>query len=159
MKHANKSLTYLISAIALLTLSGGAFAFGGYGGYGGYGGHDSHGRHGGCHGGSPMRAVYRLPDLTDAQRTQLDTLHKEERSRMRTEADAMRDSQRKLHDAIADDADKAAIRTLAEKQGTLVTHMIMARVDARARIEAILTAKQLKELHFRGGMGPAGTAK
>lgn len=148
MKLTNKSLTYLISGIALLTLSSGAFAFG------------SHGRHGGCHGDNPLRAIYRLPDLTDAQRTQLDTLRKEERTRIRAESDAMRASHRKLHDAIADGADKGVIHKLAQRQGELVTRMIMERVDARDRVDAILTAKQRQELHLRGGMtGPAGTAK
>lgn len=144
MKPSQKSLTYLISGVALLTLSAGAFAFGG------------HGRHGhGCHGDSPLRAVYRLPDLTDAQRTQLDTLRKQERKRMRADADMMRDNRRKLHDAITDGADRATIRQLAKQEGTQVTAMIMDRVEARDRVEAILTAKQRKELHLRGSMGPS----
>lgn len=145
MKFANKSLAYLLSGAALLTLSTGAFAFGGH-----------HGRHGDCDHNSALRAVYALPDLTDAQRTKLDTLRKEERSRMRANFDAMRDSRRKLHDALADNADKATIQPLAQKQGELVSAMIMERVEARDQVEAILTAKQREKLKSRLGEGFGG---
>lgn len=102
---------------------------------------------GGCdRGGNPMRAVMQLDNLTEAQRSQLDSLRQEQREAMRQQMEGAREARRELHEAMAQGADAATLRPLAEKQGARVTAMILARAEARQQVEAILTPEQREQL-------------
>jgi len=144
MKRSNKTLIALLAGSLLLGGTGAALAFGGHPGMGG------------CDrdGANPMRAVMQLDDLTDAQRSQLDTLRKEQRDAMRKNMDAMRDARRELRDAMDAGADTATIRQLADKQAAQMADMIVARAEARQKFQAILTPQQREKV--QQGMGGFG---
>lgn len=103
------------------------------------------GGHGGKYGADgfgPMRAIYQLDNLSDAQRKQLDGL----RDQQRKEFEQTRNERRELHDAMANATDAKTLRPLAEKQGKLVTEMIMKRQAMRGEVEKILTPEQRSQL-------------
>jgi len=103
------------------------------GGHGGKFGPDGYG---------PMRAIYHLDNLSDDQRKQLDGL----RDKQRKEFEQTRNERRELHDAMAKATDAKTLRPLAEKQGKLVTEMIMKRQEMRSEVEKILTPEQRSQL-------------
>ncbi|MEJ2407164.1 MAG: Spy/CpxP family protein refolding chaperone, partial [Candidatus Thiodiazotropha sp.] len=91
------------------------------------------------------RALGQL-DLTDEQRDKVKALFKEQRDAMRDNMDAMQDNRDELRDAMQKGAGEKAIRGLAEKQGDLVTEMIVNRVQVQEKLNAILTKEQRDEL-------------
>lgn len=140
MKLTRKTIAAILAG-TLLAGSGAALSFGGPG-------------MGGCNmGGGPMGAVYQLNDLTDEQRDKLLQLQKERRGQMRALGDAMRDIRRQLMDAMDDGADDKTVQALAEKAGDQMTARILARAEAKKKVDAILTDKQRKELQSYGAGG------
>lgn len=122
----------MLTMVGLLAAgSTAALACGGPGG--GHRGHDGYG---------PMRAIYHLDNLSDEQRKQLDTL----RDKQRKEMEQTRDEHRALRDAMDKATDAKTLRPLAEKQGKLVTEMIMKRQEMRNEVEKILTPAQRTQL-------------
>ena len=93
-----------------------------------------------------MRALSQLDNLTDAQRTQIKALFKEQRNSMLDQKDAMRESRQALRDAMDKGASQEQLQALAKKQGDQVTAMIMARAQMRDKINAILTEDQRAQL-------------
>lgn len=147
MKRTSKTLVAVLAGSLLLGGAGAALAFGGPG-------------KGGCDRGSmmSMRAMPQLDNLTDAQRSQLDTLRKEQRDAMRKQMDAMSDGRDELRAAMDKGADAATIRKLAERQGAQMAAMIVARAEMQQKLEAILTPEQRAQLKEQapqrfGGMG------
>jgi Spy/CpxP family protein refolding chaperone len=148
MKRTNKILVTVLAG-SLLLGGGAALAFGGHPGMGG------------CDRGgmmSSMRGMPQLDNLTDAQRSQLDTLRKEQRDAMRKQMDAMGDARDELRAAMDKGADTATIRKLADNQGAQIANMIVARAEMQQKLEAILTPEQREQLKSQrgqrfGGMG------
>lgn len=121
-----------LSMVGLLAAgSTAALACGGPGG--GHRGHDGFG---------PMQAIYHLDNLSDEQRKQLDTL----RDKQRKEMEQTRDEHRALRDTMDKATDAKTLRPLAEKQGKLVTEMIMKRQEMHSEVEKILTPAQRAQL-------------
>lgn len=140
MKRTNKILVTVLAG-SLLLGGGAALAFGGHPGMGG------------CDRGGmmSMRGMPQIDNLTDAQRSQLDTLRKEQRDVMRKQMDAMGDARDELRAAMDKGADTATIRKLADKQGAQIANMIVARSEAQQKLEAILTPEQREQLKSQGG--------
>ncbi|HEY0720863.1 MAG TPA: Spy/CpxP family protein refolding chaperone [Gammaproteobacteria bacterium] len=90
----------------------------------------------------PMRAIYQLDNLSDAQRKQLDAL----RDKQRKEMEQTRDERRALHEQMDKATDAKTLRPLAEQQGKQVTEMIMKRQEMRNEVEKILTPEQRSQL-------------
>lgn len=140
MKRSNKSIALILAGTLMLGGTGAALAYGGYhdrGGCGHHGGGYSHGM--------PMRAMSQL-DLSDEQRAQIKNLFRDQRDAMRDTMDKMQDNRASLRDAAQNGADEKKVRALAEKQGDLVTEMIMARTQMRKKINDVLTEEQRTEL-------------
>lgn len=135
MKRSNKSIAMILAGTMLLGGAGTALA---YGGYNGKGECDHHG--------SPMRALSKIDNLTDEQRSQIKTLFKQQRSTMLDQKDTMRESRQALRDAMDKGASREEIQVLAKKQGEQVTAMIMARQQMREKLNAILTEAQQVQL-------------
>lgn len=96
----------------------------------------------------PMRAISQLDNLSDDQRKQLDNL----RDKQRKEFEQTRNERQQLRDAMDMATDAKTLRPLAEKQGKLVTEMIMKRQEMRSEVDKILTPAQrtqLKEIEER----------
>jgi Spy/CpxP family protein refolding chaperone len=93
----------------------------------------------------PMRAMSQL-ELSNEQRAQIKNLFRDQRDAMRDTMDKMQDNRESLRDAAQNGADEKKVRTLAEKQGDLVTEMIMARTQMRKKINDVLTEEQRTEL-------------
>ncbi|WP_127478622.1 Spy/CpxP family protein refolding chaperone [Sulfurivermis fontis] len=147
MKRTNKILVTVLAG-SLLLGGGAALAFGGHPGMDG------------CDRGGMMslRGMPQIDNLTDAQRSQLDTLRKEQRDAMRKQMDAMSDARDELRTALDKGADTATIRKLAEKQAAQIANMIVARAEMQQRLEAILTPEQRAQFREQaqqrfGGMG------
>lgn len=100
------------------------------------------GRDHGPDGFGSMRAISQLENLSDAQRKQLDDL----RDKQREEFKQTRDERRELREAMAKASDANALRPLADKQGKLVSEMIMKRQAIRDEVEKILTPEQRSQL-------------
>lgn len=137
MKRSPKHLVTILAGTLLLGATGAALAYDG----GDYGKR-------GCdhHGGAAMHGLKRLDNLSDEQRDQIKTITRERRDAMQERRKAMRDSRRALHDAMQQGADEATLRPLAEKQGEMVTEMIMERAKLRSQIHAVLTEEQRQHL-------------
>lgn len=142
MKRTTKRLTALLLTGTLLTGAGAALAFGG------------HHPMASCERDSApgMKAVYQLDNLSAQQKEQLRTLRNEQRKSMRERMDTMRDNREQLREAM-DSNDQAAIAQLAKQTGEQVTAMILARAEARQKMESILTEEQRQQ--FRQNRGDA----
>jgi len=135
MKMQKKSLLTL-AAGSLLLGSAAVMAYGG-----------GHGiEREGCHRGNQMEALQQVDNVTDEQRTALSKLFDEQRDSMREQRGAMREGRRAVHDAIRSGAKMDEIKTLATKQGNLVTDMIMRKAEMRQKIAGILSEEQMKQL-------------
>jgi len=141
MKASKKSIALILAGTMMLGGAGAALAYGG--GYHDRGGCGHHG--GGYSHGTPMRALGQL-DLSDEQRDQIKSLFRDQRDAMRDTMDKMQDNRQALRDAVQNNADEEKLRSLAKKQGDLVTEMIMARSQMRAKINGVLTDEQKAEL-------------
>jgi Spy/CpxP family protein refolding chaperone len=96
--------------------------------------------------GHGMKAVYKLDDLTDEQKDQLDAFRKEQRDAIFENMDAMQDNRRALKDAMQDGLDMETVRKLAREQGNYVEAMIIQRAEAQQKLGTILTDAQMAEL-------------
>lgn len=149
MKDRKRRWPALAAGALLLAAAGTAVAFGGPRGHGMHGfGAGTPGD--GMTGAMSLRGAYRLDGLTDAQRKKLDALQERLRETMRERMDAARDDRRALRDAMAEGADAAAVRPLAERQGKRVTEMILTRARVRSELSGILTEEQRQALRRRG---------
>ncbi len=152
------------AAAAALIISGGTALA-----YGGYGPHDgqrcaqhsrSHGGHmGGQMGGQMgMRGAYRVSNLSDQQRAELDKVFDAAHDATYAKMKSWRTERRALRDAMRKGADPATIKPLAEKAGQHMAEMIVMRAETRAKVNAVLTPAQRAELQTlaHGGRGPHG---
>jgi Spy/CpxP family protein refolding chaperone len=135
MKHSPKHLVAILAGTLLIGTTGAVLASGDY-----------HNRERCGHHGGSMHGLKRLDNLSDEQRDQIKAIMREQRDAMRDRRDEMRDSRRALRDAMQQGADEATLRPLAEKQGAMVTEMIMERAKVRNNINAVLTEEQRKQL-------------
>lgn len=154
----NKKHWLIPAAVAALIATGGtAVACSGYGGLDGYrSGHHRSMQHQGFRGhghGQRLHAAYRVSDLTDAQRTQLDKVFDAAQDARYESMKRWRDGRRALREAMRSGADSATVRPLAEKAGQHMAELIVLRADARARVHAILTPAQRNELKQMAGGG------
>ena len=93
-----------------------------------------------------LRAVWQL-DLSKEQQDELQALSDEKRTEVRNAMRKLADGRKELREAaVAEPYDAARIEELAEAQGTMVTDMIVKRVEAKRQIRALLTPEQLAEL-------------
>lgn len=141
MKRSNKTIAMLLAGTMLFGGTGAAMAYG------------KHHDRGFCNKGGeysqqgmPMRALKRLDNLSDKQRDQIKALFREQRDQMRDLRDEMQDNREDLRDAIEKDGDEKSLRKIAEKQGDLVTKMIMLRLQHREKLNALLTEEQREKL-------------
>lgn len=137
MKRSTKHLAAILAGTLLLSGTGAALAYGG----GHFGKDDC--RHSG---GAAMHGLKRLDNLSDEQRDQIKGIMRGQRDVMRDRMTDMRDSRMALRDAMQKGADEATLRPMAEKQGAMVTEMIMARAKVRNQIQAVLTEEQRQQL-------------
>lgn len=145
----------IVGLSALLMASAGATLAGhrGHGGcdQGGMGGHKSSMRGAGMTG--PMRILSKLDDLTDEQRKSIKDIHKSTRQSMFELMGAMQDNRMELREARRKGADIDTIRALAKKQGDQVERMIVLRAETRAKVDAVLTEEQRKQLKSKRRSG------
>ncbi len=143
-----KKMVPAVLGVMVLVAAGTAFAWGGPGG--GYRGD----------GMGTMRGVYSLPDLTDSQRQSLNTLRAEHAPKMQAAARAMRDAHIAVRDAMADGADGATVRPLAEKAAQAQVEMSVLRAENHAAMSAVLTDAQRSQLaDLRFSRGPGGASR
>lgn len=140
MKRSSKTIAMLLAGTMLLGGTGAAMA----GKHYDRGHCDKRGEF--SHQGIPMKALKRLDTLSDEQRDQIKTLFREQRDKMRDLRDAMQDNREDLYEAMQNNSDEKTLLKLAEKQGDLVTDMIMNRIQQRKQLNAILTAEQRETL-------------
>lgn len=142
MNNMHKKLTAIALTGLLVSAAGGAFAFGGH-----------HQREAGCHQRemiSPMGALDRLNDLTDEQKTQLQTIRQETRTTMRDLRKQMRDTKDELRESMVAESDLENIRQLAQTQGEQMAKMIVMRAETRHKINGVLSETQRQQLQNLG---------
>lgn len=138
MKSRTKKITAITLSTLLITATGSAMAFGGY--------PDRSGNYPREKMTVPMRALSQLNNLTDEQKDRLKSIRKASRKAMRDIGNRMQDVRDDLRDSRSERESLDTIRALAEKQGDLVTRMIILRAETRDKTTNILTDAQQEQL-------------
>lgn len=100
--------------------------------------------HGGNRG---MRGMFRGVDLTDAQKTKMQTIMKNNRESSKTLRDQMRTNQQELRKASDSGSfNESQVTALAQKQGGLHAQMIVQKHKVKAEMFNILTTDQKAKL-------------
>jgi protein CpxP len=82
-------------------------------------------------------------DLSDAQQTQIRTIHEQERAAMEETKEQLRAGHEQMRTLLESDTfDEAAIRSLAQIQASLKTEMLVSRAKVRHTVFQLLTAEQ-----------------
>ncbi len=108
--------------------------------------------------GGPMGGMMQQLNLTADQRTQIQKIMQDHRQAMQNDAQAMRDLQQQLKNAIFADS-PGDTSALQQQIGALEAKLQTGRIAAEKQIAAILTADQRKQVRdmpgagFMGGMG------
>jgi Spy/CpxP family protein refolding chaperone len=106
-----------------------------------------HGIHKEWHGGGHfMHKMTEQLDLSEDQQQQLKALHEEDKTRMQSQHEALRENHEKIHGLITSGdytEDKAS--QLAEQQGTITAEMAKLRAAHMAKLYALLTPEQQKK--------------
>lgn len=124
-----------------------------------------HGFHKEWHGGGHhfMQKMTKKLDLSEDQQQQLKALHEEDKPRMQTQHEALRENHEKMHELITSGnytEDKAS--ELAEQQGTITGEMAKLRAAHLAKLYALLTPEQQKKfsaMKFEHKIRHRGTKK
>ncbi|MGB3610606.1 MAG: Spy/CpxP family protein refolding chaperone [Cellvibrio sp.] len=155
-----KNLRHFITgftALAVVSLGGHALAQ-----EGGDSGKDCKGKHGFHHHMKKDRSskhLARFLELTDEQKQALAAHKDEQRADYREQRQQVREAQRELQQAIANNADETEIKVLADRLGDLNTQQIVARAKEKQFLLSILTPEQKEKLeqvksghkhHWRG---------
>ncbi len=168
MNVIKKKIAVVGLSTLLLAAAGSTLAFGGHRSHGG------HDRYGDCHQGgsmaghtylkhgrgmlSPMAIFKRVDNLTDEQRQSIKEIYKGSRQSLFDVVSAMQDNRLELNEA-RQKADIETIRALAKKQGEQVERMIVLRAETRAKVNAVLTEEQRKQLKSKRRSGRDGEGK
>jgi Spy/CpxP family protein refolding chaperone len=103
--------------------------------------HPGKGWHKGCHHG--MHRFLEKLNLTDAQKEQVRSIMSEERAKMKPLKDKLKEGRKEMRAATKDGAfDEAQVRSIAGKQASTITEMIVIRQRIKTRIYKILTPEQ-----------------
>ena len=94
--------------------------------------------------------LIRFLDLDDAQRDEVRRIADDAQPELRALSDAMRDSHSVLREmAEADVLDTGALRAAADRQGDLVSDMIVIGAGVMTEVRAVLTPEQLEKVEAR----------
>ncbi len=107
---------------------------------------EHHGKewHKGCHRG--MHRFLEKLNLTDAQKEQVRSIMTEERAKMKPLKDKLKEGHKEMQAATKDGAfDEAQVRSIASKQASTITEMMVIRQRIKTRIYKILTPEQRAE--------------
>ncbi|MFV0389405.1 MAG: Spy/CpxP family protein refolding chaperone [Pyrinomonadaceae bacterium] len=85
-------------------------------------------------------------NLTDAQKTQIQSIMKEGAAQGKTLRDQMRDNQKAKQDSLDNGYDAAKIQELAQAQGALQSQMVIQRAEIQNKVSSVLTAEQKKKI-------------
>jgi|GEM_PF-4037360 len=84
-------------------------------------------------------------DLSKQQREKIWSIQDDIRPKMRTNRLALSEGRKQLREIVNSDYDKNKIKKLANKQGTVITAIIMLKTEMRYRINSVLTEEQSKQ--------------
>ncbi len=112
-------------------------------------------------GGPGPMGMLRQLNLTDDQRTKIQTLADQHRQAMQDQAQKMRDLQKQLKDAIFADAGPGNTDAVQQQIAALETQLQSDRIAFEKQIAAVLTADQRKQVRDLPGpgFGPMGRGR
>lgn len=97
--------------------------------------------------GVPFERLFRRLDLSTEQQTQIKQIFEENRTALKGQREAMRDSHKALRELATSTAyDPQRVRTLADTQAKLQADMVVARTETFHRVYQVLTPAQQEEL-------------
>lgn len=105
-----------------------------------------HGFHQHMKGERPIEHMARFLELTDEQKQTLAAHRDEQRTQYCEQRQQIRQTQRALHDAVANNADEAEVTALAEKLGDLSAQQAIARAKEKQFLLSILTPEQKEKM-------------
>lgn len=105
-----------------------------------------HGFHQHMKGERPMEHMARFLELTDEQQQTLAAHREEQRATYREQRQQVRQAQRALHEAVANNADEAEVAALADKLGDLKAQQVLARAKDKQFLISILTPEQKEKM-------------
>jgi protein CpxP len=95
--------------------------------------------------------------LTDAQKQQIEEIHKTDGEQMRTLHQQLAEKRRALESSLAaDQIDRTSVETLVQEIGALQTDMLRKQTDLRIKVMQVLTPEQrqkMSEMHGKRGFG------
>lgn len=94
----------------------------------------------------PFEHMGRMLELTDEQKQTLAARKDEQRANYREQRQQVREAQRALHQAIANNADEAEVAVLADKLGDLNAQHVVARAKDKQFLLSILTPEQKEKM-------------
>lgn len=94
----------------------------------------------------PVKHMARFLELTEEQKQVLAAHKSEQRADSRAQRQQVREAQRALHQAIANNADEAEINLLADKLGELNAQQIVAKAREKQFLLSILTPEQKEKI-------------
>ena len=94
----------------------------------------------------PFEHMARMLELTDEQKQTLAAHKDEQRANYREQRQQVREAQRALHQAVANNADEAEVAILADKLGDLNAQQVIARAKDKQFLLSILTPEQKEKM-------------
>ena len=94
----------------------------------------------------PFEHMGRMLDLTDEQKQTLAARKDEQRTQYREQRQQIRQTQRALHEAVANNTNEAEVTALAEKLGDLNAQQVIARAKDKQFLLSILTSEQKEKM-------------
>lgn len=94
----------------------------------------------------PFEHMGRMLELTDEQKQTLAARKDEQRTQYREQRQQIRQTQRALHEAVANNANEAEVTALAEKLGDLNAQQVIAQAKDKQFLLSILTPEQKEKM-------------
>lgn len=94
----------------------------------------------------PVKHMARFLELTEEQKQALAAHKNEQRADYRAQRQQVRHAERALHQAIANNADEAEVKLLADKLGDLNAQQIVAKAKEKQFLLSILTEEQKEKM-------------
>lgn len=94
----------------------------------------------------PFEHMGRMLKLTDEQKQTLAARKDEQRTQYREQRQQIRQTQRALHEAVANNANEAEVTALAEKLGDLNAQQVIAQARDKQFLLSILTPEQKEKM-------------
>ncbi len=93
-----------------------------------------------------LEHMTRFLELTDEQKQTLAARKDEQRTQYREQRQQIRQAQRAVHEAIANNADETEVAALADKLGDLNAQQVVARAKEKQFLLSILTPEQKEKM-------------